>query len=172
MKKTAVQAAVILLMSLAVGTLYNAVAVRSIPLLGGVQRYEQNNESQSAEALPADYEVDMPEYIEIEEAYRLYSKEDVVFVDARSREEFELSRIKGAVLLCYEEFDDYYEKASKELSDRNAIVVYCGGEECDLSILLADELYFMGYNNVKIFHGGCDEWEKAGYPVERVEVEQ
>jgi len=51
-------------------------------------------------------------------------------------------------------------------SEEFAIIVYCGGEECDASTKLAEQLRQSGYANVRVFFGGWNEWVRAGYPVE------
>jgi 3-mercaptopyruvate sulfurtransferase SseA len=47
------------------------------------------------------------------------------------------------------------------------IIVFCSGEECDLSLHLARNMQAVGYTNVAIFFGGAREWEKFGFEVER-----
>ena len=82
--------------------------------------------------------------------------------------EYEVGHIQGALLLPYEEFDDFFIDVSEKINTDTILITYCSGEECDLSINLAYELYDMGYKNILIFHGGWDLWDAKGYPVEGV----
>ncbi len=175
MKKIIIQAVAIAFVSLIIALLYNELAVRTLPVFGKVTTKDAGKKTvieseKSAES--GGEEVKPPDYIDLEEAYRLFSTDGTLFVDARSYEEFTQGRIKKAVLLSYDEFDKYFNEISAQLDKATTLVVYCNGEECDLSIMLADELYFLGYGNVNIFHGGWNEWEDAGYPTEGKEGEK
>lgn len=48
-------------------------------------------------------------------------------------------------------------------SKKQLVVTYCGGPECPMSLMLADRLADMGYQNVIRFTGGATAWEQAGY---------
>ena len=39
----------------------------------------------------------------------------------------------------------------------------CGGGTCELSIKLAEELFFAGHDRVAVYMGGFPEWVEAGY---------
>ena len=46
---------------------------------------------------------------------------------------------------------------------RNAeIVVYCGGPKCPQSRMAAEKLAKLGYENVRAYEGGLEEWKGAG----------
>ena len=47
------------------------------------------------------------------------------------------------------------------------IVVYCGGPKCPLSRMAAEKLIKLGYESVRAYEGGLEEWKGAGFPVER-----
>jgi len=90
------------------------------------------------------------------------------FVDARTGEEF----LKGHILNAYSLPEEVFAERIDEVkitfpdSEEFAIIVYCGGEECDASTKLAEQLRQSGYTNVRVFFGGWNEWVRAGYPVE------
>ena len=46
-------------------------------------------------------------------------------------------------------------------SPDTAVIVYCGGAECDDSGRLYDLLIEMGYGQVRIFEGGMAQWRQA-----------
>ena len=52
------------------------------------------------------------------------------------------------------------------LSKEKPMVIYCGGTDCDLSILLGNLLFEQGYKQVYVFFGGWFDWLSANYPVE------
>jgi rhodanese-related sulfurtransferase len=45
-------------------------------------------------------------------------------------------------------------------------IIYCAGTECDLSILLGNKLFELGYRQIYIFFGGWLDWQNANYPIE------
>jgi rhodanese-related sulfurtransferase len=47
------------------------------------------------------------------------------------------------------------------------IVVYCAGPHCPQSRLAAEKLIKLGYDNVRAYEGGLEEWKQAGYNVEK-----
>lgn len=48
------------------------------------------------------------------------------------------------------------------------IVVYCGGPKCPLSRMAAEKLLKLGYENVRAYEGGLEEWKAAGLTIEKV----
>jgi len=49
----------------------------------------------------------------------------------------------------------------------HTIVTYCDGRECDLSVDLANYLFFeRKFPRVLIFHGGWQEWLTKGLPTQ------
>lgn len=48
------------------------------------------------------------------------------------------------------------------------IVVYCGGLKCPQSPMAAEKLIKLGYENVRAYEGGLEEWKAAGFSVEKV----
>lgn len=94
-----------------------------------------------------------------------------LFIDARTKPEYDTVHVAGAVNIPYVEF---YRKSLPEKTEimkkygkSGIIIVYCNGGKCEVSIDLAYEIAKLGYNNVSIFKGGIREWEDSGYPVER-----
>jgi phage shock protein E len=96
------------------------------------------------------------EYIKISaaEAKALIDSEEVIILDVRTREEFEESRIEGALLIPDYEIK---ELAEELLPDKEAtILVYCRtGRRSELA---SRALIEMGYQYVYDF-GGIVDWE-------------
>ena len=102
--------------------------------------------------------------ITLMQAYSLYNQ-NVLFLDARDYVEYEIGHIKNAVSLPYLDFDEY-KTILDTIPKTIPIVTYCDGKDCDLSILLGDKLFELGYKEVYIFFGGWIDWQMANYPVQ------
>jgi rhodanese-related sulfurtransferase len=103
-----------------------------------------------------------PKAITLEQAYKLYNQ-GIVFIDARESEEYKEDHILNAVSIPFYEYEENAFKLDKIKKDQ-PIVVYCAGTDCDLSIMLGDQLFDMGYKKTYIFFGGWNEWTEAKYP--------
>ncbi|HEX3353954.1 MAG TPA: rhodanese-like domain-containing protein [Terriglobales bacterium] len=60
-----------------------------------------------------------------------------------------------------------HEVRSTNLPKNTEIVVYCGGPKCPLSRMAAEKLAKLGYENVRAYEGGLEEWKGAGFAVEK-----
>lgn len=99
-------------------------------------------------------------------AKQIYDIGKAVFVDARSREDYEDSHIKGAVSLPVGQFDESIDAFHDQYSTSSSIVIYCSGRMCDDSHKLAQLLFEQGYTKVSVFIDGYPGWESEGYPIE------
>ena len=52
------------------------------------------------------------------------------------------------------------------VSEESAVITYCDGETCELSMELAVFLRNAGYKNVKVLSNGWTVWKQNGLPVE------
>jgi len=89
------------------------------------------------------------------------SKEKIIILDVRDKEEFETGYIPGAINQSRGMLEF---KISTLIPDKNAtIVVYCG---IDLRGPLATKtLNEFGYKNAVNINGGLKAWKAAGYPI-------
>ncbi|MFC4908714.1 rhodanese-like domain-containing protein [Actinomadura gamaensis] len=88
--------------------------------------------------------------------------EQIVVVDSRAREAWDMGHVAGAVHLPRPEIAARHE----EVLDRDAlVVVYCWGPGCNGGAKSALELARLGYR-VKEMIGGFEYWAREGYPVE------
>jgi len=96
------------------------------------------------------------EYVNItaEEAKRIMdSEENYIILDTRTQEEYDESRIPGAILIPY---DEILEKAEGVLTDKEQLIlVYCRSGR--RSKLASADLVKLGYTNIKEF-GGIIDW--------------
>jgi rhodanese-related sulfurtransferase len=104
-----------------------------------------------------------PAAINIRQAYRFYQQK-ALFIDAREPADFNYAHIDGALNIPFDHFDDY-KHLLNDIDKNRTIVTYCGGTDCDLSILLGNLLFEMGYKRTFIFFGGWNDWLEAEYPV-------
>ena len=91
----------------------------------------------------------------------LDSKEDVVYLDVREPNEWNLGRIPGAVHLPRGNLES---KLEGVVDRSRKIVVYCA--RGNRSALAALTMKQMGYDNVTSMAGGFQAWPDVGGPVE------
>jgi rhodanese-related sulfurtransferase len=81
-------------------------------------------------------------------------------LDARSKEEYEVSHIDGASFIDYDAFD---KNMIQGLSEEDTIVVYCSvGYRSEK---IGEKLQELGYKNVLNLYGGIFEWKNKGHEV-------
>ncbi|OZV69301.1 rhodanese-like domain-containing protein [Winogradskyella aurantia] len=99
-------------------------------------------------------------YISTEELSKLDS--EVILLDAREFKEFNVSHLKNAIHVGYDDFN--LDKTTAQLAKKTSqIVVYCsvGVRSEDI----AEKLKNAGFNNVYNLYGGIFEWKNNGLPV-------
>ena len=99
-------------------------------------------------------------------ARKLYDSNKFVFVDARSRDDYDEGHIAGAVSLPVGQFDGKIEAFLEQYPPEKSIVTYCSGRTCEDSHKLAQLLLAFGYTEINVFIDGFPGWEAAGYPIE------
>jgi rhodanese-related sulfurtransferase len=88
------------------------------------------------------------------------TKSPLLIIDAREKEEYNVSHIKGAKYVGYDNF-----KAStlKEIDKETTIVVYCSvGYRSEK---VGEKLKRIGFSKVMNLQGGIFDWVNSGYPV-------
>ncbi|GAB4300210.1 MAG: hypothetical protein Kow0098_27370 [Ignavibacteriaceae bacterium] len=121
---------------------------------------KKNNEN---DFLLSDFTPDQPLLIDLEQAKWLYEN-GAVFIDARDSLDYERGHITNAINLPYYQFE-LFEYQLYFIDKNQIIVTYCDGSDCDLSIMLGDKLFNIGYKKVFVFYGGWEQWQNAGLPV-------
>jgi len=127
-------------------------------LLLGISTYAQK----SLDDLLEKYNKNNVPYISVTELRMLQSRGDVVIIDSREKNEFEVSHLSSAIFVGYNHFNI---KAflKNNIDKETPIVVYC-----TLGIrseIVANKLIKAGYTNVKNLYGGICEWKNKGYRV-------
>ena len=92
----------------------------------------------------------------------LQNFQNQIILDAREWEEYEVSHLKNAVWVGYDDFE-LADVADKYPDKNSNIVVYCSIGVRSENI--GEELLESGYFNTKNLYGGIFEWTNQGYPV-------
>jgi rhodanese-related sulfurtransferase len=146
----------------------NTISPNRIPLMGEYRELSSGD----GPIVPPTAEPGDPPFISIDQARVEFDMGTALFVDAREVDEFECGTIPGAVNIPFESLPDvdlerYFDSAFGAAGADRALITFCSGEECDLSLHLARNLKALGYGRALIFFGGAREWEKSGFEVER-----
>jgi rhodanese-related sulfurtransferase len=102
--------------------------------------------------------------ISITDAFDLYLKKKVVFVDARDPISFDERHIAGAINIYPDEAALYASSLKTKLSADTIVITYCDGPLCPLSKETAHSLLLNGIPSVKVLVNGWKLWLYAGYP--------
>ncbi len=103
---------------------------------------------------------------DITHAKTLYDTGNVLFVDARSIEDYNDGHIKGAVPLPAGQYDEHIDAFLERYDLDRPIVTYCSGRTCQDSHHLAQLLMERGYLNISVMIDGFPGWEAEGYPID------
>lgn len=99
-----------------------------------------------------------------EQVRMMLRNEDVLFLDARRRDEFEsghLPRARNVDVQLFEMDPNYRSQVMQmlySLDKRRPVVTYCGGGNCELSHKLSELLVSIGFEHVFIYLGGWNEY--------------
>ncbi len=113
-----------------------------------------------------DVVMDELEIDDITHAKSLYDTGNVLFVDARSFEDFNDGHINGAVSLPVGRYDEQIDGFLELYDLDRPIITYCSGRTCEDSHHLARLLMERGYMNISVMIDGFPGWETEGYPID------
>ena len=87
---------------------------------------------------------------------------DVVFLDARSRADYAIEHIEGALLLNEDDWDTLLFQFLESWDAETPIIVYCSSLECQASGAVADRLKAdLGFDEIYALKGGWEAWVGA-----------
>lgn len=94
------------------------------------------------------------ETVPLIKASELKEKSDVILLDTRTPQEYEISHLEGAQLIDY----DNFRKSDVKDIDKNAeVIVYCSvGYRSER---IGEKLQNLGFTNVKNLYGGIFDWK-------------
>jgi len=104
------------------------------------------------------------EIVEVADAKALLDR-GALFLDARPRDFWRMSRIPGALSLPEEDFDRAFAEIEEHLRRASGIVVYCSGFGCEASHVVARRLRERGLI-AAILNEGIPAWLDAGLPMD------
>jgi len=161
-KKTAKEIIILLGVSVLLALTVNFISPRGIALIG---QWDTAKGVITADPQPAE-ERKLQEIDSVTWAKEIYDKGHVLFVDARSQNNYEQGHIPGAVSLPLGQFDQMIESFLSKHALDQPMVTYCSGRTCEDSHHLARLLLEAGFTDVRVFIDGFPGWEAEGYPVE------
>lgn len=88
------------------------------------------------------------------------------FIDSRGSRDFQRGHVPGAKNLY---FHEVWNGLSGIADKDQRVVFYCDGPQCHLAANSAAQALTLGYRNVYYFAGGFSAWQKAGFPLEKVD---
>lgn len=93
--------------------------------------------------------------------FEITKNPDIYILDAREQKEFEISHIKGARFIGY---DDFEIKSISNIPKDAKVYVYCSiGYRSEK---IGEKLQNEGYEKVYNLYGGIFSWANNGYPIE------
>jgi rhodanese-related sulfurtransferase len=84
---------------------------------------------------------------------------DVLWVDARSAEDYGVEHVPGAILLNLEGWDQLFPEFLDRWAPGQRVVVYCSAATCELSREVAERLRKNGISSVYVLKGGWEAWK-------------
>jgi len=162
------QSILLLVVSALVALGANSISPNGIELVGKYRSLSRGD----GPVVPPTAEPGDPPFVSVDEAYLEYTQEDAVFIDARDETEFNCGTIPTSRNIPFEYLPDgdlvpYFDSVLDGASKDTTIIIFCSGEECDLSLHLARNMQSLGYTRTFIFFGGSREWEQNGLEIER-----
>ena len=88
-------------------------------------------------------------------------KMEVLWIDARSEEEFSRAHVPGAVHLDEAHFNETLGDVLAQWTPDRRLVVYCSSTGCSTSKAVAKRLRDAGLTDVYYLHGGWEAWSAA-----------
>lgn len=108
------------------------------------------------------------EFIDLASAKKLYDGQGAAFLDVR-KGEYRDSIIDDAYSISLTSVINEMAAVDWLLYDKEEVIItYCSGI-CDAGVKMAGELVERGYKNVYVLFEGYAGWEKAGYPVSKIQ---
>lgn len=138
-------------------SLFQALLISSLAALAAAAVFQIHPRSPSLYLVQEPLKADQVSLHEIRERWN----DDVIWLDARPRDQFDAEHIPGALLLNEQEFDplllgilDTLQAASKP------IIIYCGGQKCNASRHVREKLRSMvPLDDCYILQGGWPAWK-------------
>jgi rhodanese-related sulfurtransferase len=155
-----------------VAFLFNWISPQGISLMGKTKQiligdemiripvfYSQNKGG----AVAAEFRMDQ---IDLTEAEKRFFSSDVIFIDARSSNDYREGHIPGAINIPVEEME-IFDLELFDFDRSQPFVCYCSDADCDLALRVAGWLEENGFWNLSYFPEGWEVWKSAGNQISR-----
>jgi rhodanese-related sulfurtransferase len=108
-------------------------------------------------------------FISVQQAKAIYDKNEAVFVDARTFDEYKEGHVPGSMHMDKKYFDGAAGPMKAKNLKGQAVVIYCHGAECTDSQAVAQRFISLNYQigPIHIIKDGFPGWVAAGYPVDK-----
>lgn len=155
---------IIITSSFLIGIIYNYFSSTSLPLIREKTEvvYSEIEESETTET----QNPNQIKALSFEQVYKVFNEKSAKIVDARDKWDFADGHIPGALNLPEYSFSKD-NPLLNELGKNEKLVLYCDGDDCDVSKRLAEELQKIGYTNIYVYLGGWHEWTNLNNPIEK-----
>ncbi|MFC2085019.1 rhodanese-like domain-containing protein [Bacteroidota bacterium] len=156
----------IILSSIVIALVYNFLSVNGLNIIKketpivSVQDDELNKDIHSVTP------TEQIKGINLKQAFELFNSDRVIFIDARDQWDYNEGHIQNSINIPEFSFEPS-DTTVRKLDKNNVHVVYCEGDDCEISKRLAINLISLGFSKTYVFTGGFYEWLNASYPVAR-----
>lgn len=152
------------------GTATNIISPNKIDFIGKYRELSTGD----GPIVPPSAEPGDPPFIDVSVAQMEHASGNILFIDSRDEYEFNCGTIPGSINIPFDylpEIDDLsgYLDSALGVDKDYPLLVFCSGEECDLSLHMGRLLQDYNYTKISIFFGGSREWEKFDLELERRE---
>lgn len=101
------------------------------------------------------------------EVHKIIDEEkDAVVIDVLAAESYAKQHVPGSISIPSAD-PGFVERVERKVPDKaTPVVLYCSGPTCGASPAAAARLEEAGYQDVREFRGGLEEWQQAGFTFE------
>ena len=100
---------------------------------------------------------------------QMIQNREVVLVDARPKDVYDMGHLPGALSFPLTDFDGGLDRLMDRVKKDTAMLVYCSGVECHDSHAFAAKLLALKFTKVRVYAGGFSEWQEMGFETEKNE---
>ncbi|MEE4215195.1 MAG: rhodanese-like domain-containing protein [Bacteroidales bacterium] len=106
----------------------------------------------------------MAKKAKITEVVNALVESSAVIIDVLEPEAYNKVHIKNAINVPVKNLE---KEILKKVDRKTPVIIYSIDYECPVSRIAAEKMLDMGYENVRYYPGGKEEWLKMDMPVER-----
>ena len=150
-QKNFFRAGILVIIASAFGLSYNGIRTDGLPFLH------------------KEFEPVADSHLNAEEAYLLYRRGNILFIDTRYEDEYRAGHIPSAVNLPSRATVDEMMTFLETLDKNESFVVYCGNIQCNSARRLAGFMQQYGFTRIYVFSDGYESWIQNHLPVKNTD---